>query len=286
VRAMETAALLDLPSAKWYCEFYLRELDKGILAGQSKKEREKNHKVELVRKAMDPFFYAAPGGESVADCCIRIERVLDIMRQSCSGLRVAIVCHGNIMKAFRVRMERMSQSQYFDTFVQSEADDDKIRNCQIIWYTRRNPENHRVSSKFRWMKSVCPWDEQSVKGQGWREINRPNYTNEELLTAVQSVPQVVNYSPGELPEDAYVNPLEKKATPSTEPILLDRRGSASFDVRPAAFLEDSPRGPGPDWEGYKDNAEKGGELHPIRIVPAPKKRKVEVAEHPIGSESD
>jgi len=82
VRAMETAALLKLPDAKWYSEFYLRELDKGILAGQSKKDRKEKHATELDRKAMDPFFYAAPGGESVADCCIRVEKVIDFFRST------------------------------------------------------------------------------------------------------------------------------------------------------------------------------------------------------------
>jgi broad specificity phosphatase PhoE len=195
---METAGLLGLKDAKWYCEFYLRELDKGILAGKSKKERKERLSAELDRKALDPFFYAAPGGESVADCCIRVEKVLDILRRTCPGLRVAIVCHGNIMKAFRVRMERMSQSEYYKNFIDPATSTNyKIRNCQIIWYSRRNPITNHVSSKYRWVRSVCPWDAHSVAQADWEEISRVSYTNEELLSAVQNVQQLVNYHPGE-----------------------------------------------------------------------------------------
>ena len=225
---METAALLDIPDAKWYCEFYLRELDKGILAGKSKKDRQEQHNHELERKAIDPFFYAAPGGESVADCCIRVEKVLDILRRTCAGLRVAIVCHGNIMKAFRVRMERMSQAQYYANFIKNDGETtDKIRNCQIMCYSRRNPHNHRVSSKYRWFKSVCPWDEESLANTHWTEIDRPNYNNQELMEAVQSIPQLVNYAEGEITMSDVQSP-----TSDDDDIMSQKSpGNKPLDVR-------------------------------------------------------
>lgn len=48
------------------------------------------------------------------------------------------------------------------------------------------------------MKSVCPWDESS-RNTEWRSVQRPNYNNGQLLAAAQSIPQLVNYYPGEQP---------------------------------------------------------------------------------------
>lgn len=35
---------------------------------------------------------------------------------------------------------------------------DKIWNCQIIHYTRRDPVTGDVGPAFNWVRSICPWD--------------------------------------------------------------------------------------------------------------------------------
>jgi len=106
VRAQETSALMDFQKAIWYSEFYLREQDRGILAGRSKQQRQSEYS-ELVQKlAKDAFFLAPPGGESVASACLRVDRIIQIWKNACAGQRIISVCHGNIMLAFKVRLER------------------------------------------------------------------------------------------------------------------------------------------------------------------------------------
>merc|ERR1719410_73760 len=61
LRAMETAAQLDLPSARWYAEMLLRERDLGQMDLMSEEERKKHMYDELVRQDLDPFYYAPPG---------------------------------------------------------------------------------------------------------------------------------------------------------------------------------------------------------------------------------
>jgi hypothetical protein len=152
-RAMETASLLGLDGAQWFCDFYLRERDKGVrrpsylrrrhthahthtrttahthfsffsrvavvvhhnsqlLGGVSdlqRKEEEHYRSVmahqergmsalPLVSCAScvlfaaravphthrwirtDAFYWAPPGGESIASSCLRVDRMLDILR--------------------------------------------------------------------------------------------------------------------------------------------------------------------------------------------------------------
>jgi len=40
------------------------------------------------------FFWAPPGGESLANVCIRIDHTLNTLRRDCANQRVVIVCHG------------------------------------------------------------------------------------------------------------------------------------------------------------------------------------------------
>jgi len=39
---------------------------------------------------------------------------------------------------------------------------------------------------------------QSAQDEGWQLINRPNYSSADLLNAARAVPQLVNYSDGEM----------------------------------------------------------------------------------------
>jgi len=55
-RAQETAAILNFKNAKWHCEFYLREQDKGIFGGKSHKEREQEFSDQLKKLKKDTFY--------------------------------------------------------------------------------------------------------------------------------------------------------------------------------------------------------------------------------------
>lgn len=211
-RAMETAALLDLPNAHWVCDFYLRERDKGVLGGHSYKDRSKKFADELNRRYKDSFYWAPPGGESIANSCIRVDRILSQLQETCSGFSVILVCHGNIMTAFRIRLERMKQADF-----RSTIDDPKetIYNCQIIHYSRRDPWTGEVHPEMNWMRSICPWD-LSMSTNEWKRIIRPVWTNEQLLEAVRPIPQLVNNKPEDIELKEQPRAKRKK-----EPFLLE-----------------------------------------------------------------
>jgi NAD+ kinase len=136
LRAMETAAHLALPDAQWFSDFYLTERDWGELDILPQNEQQEKFSEELKRRNVEPFFWRPPNGETYADLCMRVDRVLNTLRRECSDKRVIIVCHGEVMRAFQIRLERMSQTRFRElTF--SDNKEDKIFNCQIMHYTRR-----------------------------------------------------------------------------------------------------------------------------------------------------
>eukprot|EP01156_Anaeramoeba_ignava_P011577 Anaeramoba_ignava/a484023_17.p1 GENE.a484023_17~~a484023_17.p1 ORF type:complete len:182 (-),score=57.65 a484023_17:23-568(-) len=62
LRAMETAALLNLKEAKWIIATYLRERDWGVFELLSPQERMKKFKREMERHERDSYYFAPPGG--------------------------------------------------------------------------------------------------------------------------------------------------------------------------------------------------------------------------------
>eukprot|EP00013_Stygamoeba_regulata_P029115 CAMPEP_0177655688 /NCGR_PEP_ID=MMETSP0447-20121125/15118_1 /TAXON_ID=0 /ORGANISM="Stygamoeba regulata, Strain BSH-02190019" /LENGTH=340 /DNA_ID=CAMNT_0019159659 /DNA_START=94 /DNA_END=1116 /DNA_ORIENTATION=+ len=191
-RAMETAGLLGMDNADWFVEFYLREQDRGVLAGRSTLQRKKYHQEEMRYAKTDSFYWTPPGGESMANACLRIDRFLDSLKKNCSGFKVLVVCHGNMMKGFRVRLERMSQTAYREFEERSSVDPKlKMHNCQIMHYSRRDPITGRVYPELRWKRSVCPWDASKSTNE-WEEITRPHFSNAALLDAVSHIPQILN----------------------------------------------------------------------------------------------
>jgi NAD+ kinase len=188
-RAMETAALMNLPNARWYCDFYLTERDWGELDVCSERERHEKFGAAMHRRKVEPFFWRPPNGESFAQLCLRVDRVLHTLHRECGDKRVVIVCHGEVKQAFRVRLERMSQVK-FKEVIFSDKREDRIYNCQVTHYTRRNPESGELSKYANWVRSVQPTDN-PVWTSGWRKIERPKYSNEELLEVVSRVPAMV-----------------------------------------------------------------------------------------------
>ena len=188
IRAMETAALLKINRAKWDVDFYLRERDQGVLGGISRAERQQTYGDEIRRRDLDTFYWAAPGGESIANSCMRVDQVIRQLAESFSGFRVALVCHGNIMLAFRIRLERMKQQRFRELLKNPQH---KICNGHVLHYTRRDPENGEIHAHLSWVRSVCPWD-LSLSSNDWCKIQPPLWSNEELLAEANQTPQIVN----------------------------------------------------------------------------------------------
>ncbi|NCS32437.1 histidine phosphatase family protein [bacterium] len=183
-RAMQTAALLGIQDVEWRLNDYLRERDRGIMDVITTSIRDTVFGLWTDARKKSRFYAPFPGGESMSQLCERFDRVMDTLVRSGSQ-NVLLVCHGELMWAARVRIERLRSDQ-FDTFNGSKDPLDKIHNCQIIHYTRQNPETGAVLSHFGWVRSICPWDT-SLSTNEWCPIVRKTYTSESLLTLVDEM---------------------------------------------------------------------------------------------------
>jgi len=192
LRAMETAALLSLPDAKWYADFQLRESDHGLADIIPSDVRKERFGECLDNRKKQVFYTPWPEGESIVGVCDRLRgNIVSTLHRECSGKRVIIVSHGDVMRAFRVIFERISADE-FHKLDNEEPKHFKIGNGQIIHYTRVNPRNsEEVLPHLGWVRSVNPW-EPSYAGHDWRAIERHSYSNEDLFTLVNRVPRLVN----------------------------------------------------------------------------------------------
>lgn len=189
IRAMETAAHLNLDDASWTTTYNLRERTWGTLDRVSAQEREQRFKESMKERTIDPFYWTPPNGESIATLCLRIDRFIATMHRECDNQNVIIVCHGEVMWAFRMQLERMTQEAY-NLLDGSKDPRDRIHNCQVIHYTRTNPVQAGYSSakRLQWMRSFCPCRNEFTE---WTELRRIRYTNDELLQRVRRVQRIV-----------------------------------------------------------------------------------------------
>ena len=92
-----------------------------------------------------------------------------------------------------IRMDEIS----FTDWIKSRDVADKIHNCQVVHYTRHlDPEDARsaLANSPQYRRSVCPWD-QSLSRDEWQKIERPVYTNEEMLEGLDYYPTFVKPQP-------------------------------------------------------------------------------------------
>lgn len=188
-RAMETAALLGLPDAAWLRNFYLTERDWGELESCPESEKAERFGDVLRMRMIEPFFWRPPNGESFADLCLRLDRVLSTLHRECSDMKVIMVCHGEVIRALRVLIERMPQQRFKETYLSKESVDG-IHNCEVLHYSRRNPETGKVEDYIHWLRRVRP-NADPVWDTGWQPIERQKYSNEELLKIVSETPSLL-----------------------------------------------------------------------------------------------
>ena len=188
LRAKETAAYLDLPDACWRVEFHLRERDMSLMDNCPDDEKKGLFKLEQRQFDMDPFLsYPAGGGESIADLCQRLKTTMIAhWARECSDKRIVAVCHGHVMRALQLEFEDLGHDDFI-RLDSSEKPEDKIRNCQILWYTRRDPDTKKLFPNLVAVRSVSPSEKN--KDFGWKEIIRKKYTNEELIMEVTRYPR-------------------------------------------------------------------------------------------------
>jgi broad specificity phosphatase PhoE len=190
VRARETAAHLGLPDARWRQEILLRERSWGrVDFVMPESERYERFEAELTARRQDPCYWRPPEGESLAEVCLRMERVLDTVRGRPPGGNCIIVTHEDVMWAARFLLEGLTQEQWRELLL-SDDPCTKLHNGQVLHYSRRDPETGRCSETFQWVRSVCPWDPGRSDDE-WRRIRPRNFSNEELLAGVEMIPRLI-----------------------------------------------------------------------------------------------
>jgi broad specificity phosphatase PhoE len=186
VRTMETAAGLGL-HGRWGLDVRWRERDWGEFGVLNGVERAERFAVSQRLKEQNAWYWAPPGGESLATGVHgRFRDILDTLHREAAGQRVIAVTHGEMIDVARFVLERLSPEEW----LRQEADPAyAIKNCQILHYTRRDPAGGGLDPRIRWMRSICPWDPAaSWSGGRWIEIVRRLYTDEELLALVEAYP--------------------------------------------------------------------------------------------------
>lgn len=186
-RARETAGHLGL-EGDWRIDDRIREQNWGEynLIGMDDIERDSKRAHTLYNQS---YWYWHPrGGESLSsEVRARFTRVLDGLHRDPSSKRVLLVTHGAYMQMVRLELERMTPDVWEDTWKQWRID-----NCQILHYTRVNPDTGERASKVKWMRSINPSDPaRSWHGGAWQEITHKTYTDNELLAMVDDLPRML-----------------------------------------------------------------------------------------------
>jgi broad specificity phosphatase PhoE len=181
-RARETAGCLGIEDQVWHVTFNLHEREHGVMRDLKGEELAK----ALAAKKANPFYWRPLGGESIADLCVRVDRVLKTVRERYAMKRVIIVAHAEIIQAFRVRIEHILPEEYkkFNSGVAF----DHTHNGQVLHYSRRNPLNGEVVEDTGWVRSVCPWD-MSLSRNEFERVERAVWNSEQMLTEVSAIKQ-------------------------------------------------------------------------------------------------
>jgi broad specificity phosphatase PhoE len=188
VRAMETAAYLEIPDASWHPYLYLRERSMGELEALPHREKMDRFGASLAMRKRYPYLWRAQQGEAFEDLSLKWDRIQQILHRKYSMQRALVVTNEGVLWEARHLIERLPIHE-MDRLLGSEAPQDRIYNCQIIHYTRRDPSSGRLSAHLDWMRSICPWD-MSLSSNEWRRIERKVYSNEELLEMAARYPRL------------------------------------------------------------------------------------------------
>lgn len=188
VRPKETAALLNTRGPDWYVDPSLREREWGDLNGHTWEDRAELLSQTAHIKERDPFYWVPPNGESIAQLTVRLRILFDTLHRECSEMKVIVVCHGEVMWALRFMLERMSTERWMELEL-SQDPGVRIYNCQVLHYTRQDPDNGALAPYLNWTRSVCP-NQPSNNGPGWLTIERETFSDAELMAQAQKAPHL------------------------------------------------------------------------------------------------
>lgn len=192
VRTQETAGNLALPNSQWLLNRALRERDWGDIGSMRKDTFEATYPDNFWMQKNDPLYWTPPGGESIAMVAEdRVRNVLNTWHREASSDRVIAVSHGEAMLAFRLVLERLSDT----AFAEIEANDaENIKNCEAFHYTRIDPDTNLTMPRLSFVRRARPVQkdgEWCVEVSPWRQFSSHAYSSEELLANVENVPRLI-----------------------------------------------------------------------------------------------
>lgn len=180
VRAVETAAYMDLPDASW-CEPdpKLRERYWGDIEAIPYEEYLEKYPHNVIRRNGDYLNWKPPGGESLAEVIGRFEHFFRDVTEAHSGGSVFVQTHGEVMTGARGHIEEVRTGQRLASLKRRKYE--RLDNASIIWYTSRDPSTNLATTALNWYRVVNPGADTDT---GWKKIEKRKYTNQELLELV------------------------------------------------------------------------------------------------------
>lgn len=187
MRTRETAANLNMPMSSWEENRIIRERSWGEIDGLSIEEFEEKYPQNALYKRKDPIYWCPPAGESLASVIEnRASNFLRSLERDSVNSQVLAVTHGEFIVATRMLIEGWSDERFHEV---EDDEEQKIRNCMMVHYSRRNPEKRgEYTDGFSWVRLSYPSVEENrvIEGE-WKRIQRPEaITNEELFALVES----------------------------------------------------------------------------------------------------
>jgi broad specificity phosphatase PhoE len=187
-RPMETAGHLSLPNADWRIEPRIRERDWGDIESMTKAEHAQRYPENAAKKQRDPLYWRPPGGESIAQVAdTRVRSILGTLhdQHDNKGVESAVLAtHGEFIWAAHFVLERMGHE---DWDIAEKDATRKIKNAQVVHFSRLDPTTGEQAPTLSWVRSVSPWETPESAGE-WRYIQPVRYSNEDLLDTVHKIP--------------------------------------------------------------------------------------------------
>merc|ERR1719210_1268363 len=124
---------MNLPESQFQTSSEIREIQAGTEHGAEDPVGLSQHNASLQGLTSGGWWtpHKGVGGESYADLSHRLRSFLHHLQESAAGLRVLVVCHAHVIRAFRALLEDIKAPQFEGLIAW------KIPNCHIRWYTRR-----------------------------------------------------------------------------------------------------------------------------------------------------
>lgn len=191
IRTRETALHVGGTACTWLIDDRLPERDWGVYNSVLPHEREEHFPHSTKIRELSSLRWRPDGGEALmSEVLLRFRDWLDTLHREQADKRVLAVAHGELIWVARYVLERMLPEEW------EEADEDKtqrIYNCDILWYSRLNPDDpNDISDYLSWRKIIRPTNQGDAPfGGDWVKLDgKRRFNGIQLADAVNAVPRV------------------------------------------------------------------------------------------------